>query len=198
MKPTVWTTRRKVLGNLIPAIVWLIPTAYGLAVMASTRILLGPGLILLGVSTVLGWLALNSFGLFENLQMQKELEQILKNRKDTLASESWFVGLTTPKYRGLLDAHEDVGFLEILPDRLSFTSETRRIEFLANEVRRVRFRANVHSLVILGRWVSVEGESAGKPIRMLLEPRERPTMLGNFRESSVLRNRLAQWAKGKS
>jgi len=198
VKPTVWTTRRKVLGNLIPAIVWLIPTTYGLAVMATSRILLGPGLILLGVSTVLGWLALNSFGLFENLLMQKELEQILKNRKDAPAPESWFVGLTTPKYRGLLDAHEDVGFLEILPDRLSFTSETRRLEFLATEVRSVRYRVNVHSLVLLGRWVSVEGVSAGKPVRMLLEPRERPTMLGNFRESGVLFGRLSKWAKGKS
>lgn len=111
----MWTTRRKVLGNLVPAIVWLIPAAYGLIVMATTRVLLGPGLALLAVSTVLGWLALNSFGLFENLQMQKELEQILKNRREEIPAESWFVGLTTPKYRGLLDAHEDVGFLQIQP-----------------------------------------------------------------------------------
>ena len=196
MKPTVWTTRRKVLGNLVPTIVWLIPTAYGLAVMAATRVLLGPGLAMLLISTVLGWLALNSFGLFENLQMQRELEQILKNRKDEVAAESWFVGLTTPKYRGLLDAHEDVGFLQILPEKLSFVSETRKIELLKSEIRRIRYRGNVHSLVFLGRWVSVEGESGGKPVRMLLEPRERPTMLGNFRESSVLRARLTKWAKG--
>lgn len=194
----MWTTRRKVLGNLIPATVWLIPAAYGLAVMASTRILLGPGLVLLGVSTILGWLALNSFGLFENLQMQKELEKILESRKDKLGAESWFVGLTTPKYRGLLDAHEDVGFLEILPDRLSFVSETRKIEFPLSEVRSVGYRANVHSVVLLGRWVSLEGESGGKPIRMLLEPRESGTMLGNFRESRVLRARLVSWAKGKN
>jgi hypothetical protein len=184
-----------VLGNLVPAFVWLIPAAAGLFIMASTRHLLGTGLWLLGASTVLGWLALDTFGFFENAQMRKEVEKILTGRKEAPIAGSPFVGFATPKYHGLLDAHEDVGFLQILPDRLTFVSETRKVEVLSKEVRRIRYRPNIHTLLLLGRWVSVEGESGGKPIRLLVEPRERSTMLGNFRESSRLRDRLAKWAK---
>ena len=129
--------------------------------------------------------------------MQKELTAILTDRGEIPVAGSAFVGFATPKYHGLLDAHEDVGYLQILPDRLVFLSEIRTIEFQHHEVRRVRYRANVHTMLLLGRWVSVEGESGGKPIRLLIEPRNHPTMLGNFRESKRLHRRIAEWAKKK-
>ena len=192
---TVWTARRRVLGNLIPAFFWLPPAVVGIFLIAVKGQLFGPGLWLLVLSTVLGWLAVNQFGFFENGWMRWQLERILKSDGKELTGELVFVGFATPTYSSMLDAHEDVGFLRILPDRLVFASESRNVEVMKSSVTEVRFRMNVHTLVGLGRWVSVEGKVNDKPIRMLLEPRERPTLLGNLLYSKKLRQKLIDWRK---
>ena len=64
-----------------------------------------------------------------------------------------------------------------------------------DQIKGVRFRPNVHTMVGLGRWVSVEATAAGKPIRLLVEPREKRTMLGNKRYGKALRTRLEAWLK---
>jgi hypothetical protein len=63
---------------------------------------------------------------------------------------------------------------------------------------RVRFRANVHTVIGLGRWISIEGFADGKPIRLLIEPRERPQLLGNLRYSKRLAQRIRRWASEAS
>jgi len=193
--PTVWTSRRKVMGNLVPALFWLPPMIAGIAVMAVTAQILGLGLWLIVAATVLGWLSLNQFGGYMNGRMRRELERLLRSRGEDLSGERNFVGFATPRYASLLDAHEDVGFLKLLPDRIRFVSETRVVEVPRAEVRGVRYRMNVHSLVGLGRWVSIEGESGGKPIRLLLEPRDRGTMIGNLRTGTKLKAKLKRWMK---
>ncbi len=194
MTPTVWTARRKWLGNLAPLLVWLPFAIGGFAWMAIRRSTIGPGLLLLILATVLGWVALNQFGLFENARMKAQLKRILASRGEALPDvDRWFVGFASPKYAALLDAHEDVGFFTISPDRLLFASETRTIEIAKGDVRRIRFRPNVHSMVGLGRWICIEGTIGSKPIRLNIEPRERRTLLGNLREGKRLLARLAKW-----
>jgi hypothetical protein len=191
----VWTERRKMMGNVLPALVWLPFVGAGLIMMGVSGEMLGPGLWLLICGNIMGWLALDSLGLYQNDQMRDTLRRMLETREEPPADGSIFVGFSTPRYHGLLDAHEDVGFLRMLPDKLVFVSESRTVELAKTDVRTVRFRPNVHSLVGLGRWVSLEGEHEGKTLRMLVEPRERSTMLGNFRYAKELRRRLAAWAK---
>jgi hypothetical protein len=183
------------MGNLVPALFWLPPMIAGIAVMAVTAQILGLGLWLIVAATVLGWLSLNQFGGYMNGRMRRELERLLRSRGEDLSGERNFVGFATPRYASLLDAHEDVGFLKLLPDRIRFVSETRVVEVPRAEVRGVRYRMNVHSLVGLGRWVSIEGESGGKPIRLLLEPRDRGTMIGNLRTGTKLKAKLKRWMK---
>ena len=136
----------------------------------------------------MGWLSLSLFGLWGNATMRRLLDARIKDQ-----GERWFVGFASPKYTGLLDAHEDVGFLIFGKDVLTFAGDSRRVEILRDDVVRVRFRPNVHSVVGLGRWVSVEGVVKGSPIRMFVESRERPTMLGNLRLSRKLRKRIESW-----
>ncbi|HRK20399.1 MAG TPA: hypothetical protein PLX06_01235, partial [Fimbriimonadaceae bacterium] len=57
----------------------------------------------------------------------------------------------------------------------------------------VRLRPNPHSWAFLGGWVSVEGKLEGEPVRMLLEPRERPTLWGNRRLRGAFKNRIEKW-----
>lgn len=183
------------MGNLVPALFWLPFAVAGLVWMAVKGEVLGWGLALLVTGTIVGWFALNRFGLFENGRMRAQLERILHANGETLAGEKWFVGFATPRYSSTVDPHEDIGFLEVTDDRLRFLSESRTVEVLRADVSEVRFRANVHSLLGLGRWVSVEGKVGEKPIRLMVEPRERQTLLGNRREGARLRLRLRSWTQ---
>jgi len=178
----------------LPALFWFPFLVAGLVVMAKQRDPLGPGLWLLVAGTVIGWLAVNRWGLFENERMKRQLELMMR-AKGTLPSDAIFMGLATPKFSSALDPHEDVGFLTISSENLRFVSETREIDVPASSVTSVHFSPNVHSLLFRGRWIAVEGEMDGKPIRLLLEPRKYKTLLANRREGKALLAKLAQWAR---
>jgi len=194
MAPTVWTARRKWLGNLLPALFWFPCLAAGLVVMAKQGDPLGLGLWLLIGGTVLGWLAVNRWGLFQNDRMKRQLELMLL-AKNSMPAGSVFVGFSTPKFSSTLDPHEDVGFLSFNPDDVRFISETREISVPRTSVKSVHFRANIHSLLFLGRWIAVEGEMDGQPIRLLLEPRQHRTLFANRLESKRLLTKLVAWSK---
>jgi hypothetical protein len=198
VRPTVWTNRRKWIGNLLPLLFWLPPTAAGILWLGIEAELIGPGLYLVGLGTILGWLALNQFGFFENGRMRRQLERVLKDQGEPLPQDRNFVGFATPRYSGLIDAHEDVGFFYLIPDRAVFVSETRKVEVLRSQSVAVRFRPNIHTMVGLGGWISIEGEAEGKPIRMLVEPRDRKTLLGNLRRRKAVRDKVRRWLKGEA
>ncbi|RYG47424.1 hypothetical protein EON79_07405 [bacterium] len=195
MRTRVWTERRKALGNLIPGFIWAVPTVAGLVVMVLQGNLLGPGIWLLIAGTASGWLATGLFGLWDNARMRDELRGLLTARGEKL-DDSHFVGFASPRYTGLLDAHEDVGFLILKPDRLRFVGEHRIVEVHGSDISQVRLRPSVHTVIGLGGWVSVEGQVQGQPIRVSFEPRERPTMFGNARRRRSLRTAIEMWRKG--
>lgn len=152
-----------------------------------------PAIALFGAFPVVGWLALNFFGFHGNGWMRRELARRL-GFTGSRGPERYFVGIARPSFRSALDAHEDVGFLNLHNDRLEFVGETLRLTFPREDVRNVRFRMNPHSWVLLGRWISVEGVAGDRPIRLSLEPRERATLLGNLFFSEKLIARLREWA----
>ena len=187
----VWTTGRKWAGNLVPFLFALPFAAWGLWTIARDRAATPPGLLLLGAGVLVGWIALSLFGFWGNATMRRLLAARLLP-----TGPHWFVGFASPKFAGLLDAHEDVGFLLFGDEELIFAGDSRRVALPRAAVVRVVFRPNVHTLVGLGRWTSVEGLVDGTPVRMLLEPRERATMLGNLRLSGRLRREIVAWQKG--
>ncbi len=185
----VWTTERKILGNLVPFLCALPFAAWGLWTIARDRAVTPAGVGWLAFGTLVGWIALSQFGFWDNSRMRRLLEARVHE-----TDKRWFVGFASPKFAGVLDAHEDVGFLILGKDVLLFAGDSRRVELPKDCVARVVFRPNVHSAVGLGRWVSVEGVVKGKPVRMLLEPRERSSMLGNLRLSGRLKREIEEWA----
>lgn len=194
VRTRVWTERRKTMGNLVPAVFWAIPAIAGLGVMVGQGNLLGLGLAFLMGATLAGWLATGWFGLYQNLRMRQELSSLLLARGENLDG-AIFVGLATPRHSGILDAHEDVGFLLLKADRLRYVGENRVIEIYRNDIGRIRLRPSVHTLVGLGGWISIEGEVQGSPIRVSIEPRESATMFGNARRRRPLSKRLEGWRR---
>jgi hypothetical protein len=189
---TVWTPIRKLMGNIVPAIFWLPLATCGIYIMFDGHRVASAGLWCLVGATFAGWVGLNLFGLFQNGVMRRQLSRIL-NADEDLPADRFFVGFTTPKYTGLLDAHEDVGFLCFTPKALLFVGERRTVEMPRDCVRGVVYRPNAHTILGLGRWISIEGEASRHPVRMLVEPRERPTMLGNLLYGRRLRSRVESW-----
>lgn len=188
----VWTTGVKWAGNLVPFVCALPFALWGVLTIVRDRAASPASLGWLGGGVLVGWIALSLFGFWGNSTMRRMLSARLLP-----GDGSWFVGFASPKFAGLLDAHEDVGFLILGKDELTFAGDSRRVVLPKGCVVRVVFRPNVHTLVGLGRWVSVEGVVDGKPVRMLLEPRERSTMLGNLMLSGRLRREVEAWRKGE-
>lgn len=161
--------------------------------MFSHGVMGGFGLLMLGLSPPAGWISVNFLGLYQNRAMRKEMALRLRSAMDHPPYRRYFVGAATPAFRGLLDPHEDIGFILLHPDRVEFFGEKLHVNLLKSEVTHIRVRPNVHSMVGLGRWVSIEAMVNGKPGRLMLEIRERPTLLGNLRMSRTLLKKLQQW-----
>jgi hypothetical protein len=192
----IWNMRRKIMGNLVPALVGLPFAVVGVVQVTRTLDATGRGLWWVSASVVLAWLSVNFLGLWDNRRMQREMKRRLIEKDEPLPEAAVFVGCTTPNYAGWLDPHEDVGYLVVEDDKLVFHGDKLELAVLKSETTRIRFRPNVHSLAGLGRWIAVEGVSEGTPIRLLIEPREKRTLLGNLRYSRVLKSRLAAWFAG--
>ena len=194
----VWTSRRKWLGNLVPALFWLAPTAGGIYWIIRTNIVIGPGLWLLVGGQVLGWLALNLFGLFENGRIRRDSMRNLAHRQPPAPGPVVFVGCASTRHHSILDAHEDVGFLAFGKYELEFIGDEKRVRILREQVQKIHFLPNVHSIMGLGRWIAVEATIGGLPVRLLVEPREKDTMLGNLLISGWLKRVIEDWHLGKS
>lgn len=181
------------MGNLLPAIFALPPMAYGVWRLYVASQILGPGLVWIGAGVVAGWLAMNFLGLYQNGRMRRDMLRDYRSERGEDGLDKLFVGMARPTYSSIVDPHEDVGFLILHGDRLEYWGEDLKVSLGRSQIKDVRFRPNAHSLVGLGGWISIEGISDGKPVRLLIEPREKSTLLGNIAFSRQLRKKLERW-----
>lgn len=184
------------MGNLIPLGMALPFAVVGVHQVLNGGPLLGTPLLWIGAMPVVAWLGVNVFGLYQNEAMRDAMQRRLGQMEIDLGESRSFVGFSRPGKSGLLDAHEDVGYLLVRAEEIEFVGESHRVALPRSAVTGVRFRPNIHSLVGLGRWIAVEGVLAGKNVRLLVEPRERSSMLANRRYGTQLRKELDAWAKG--
>lgn len=196
MPPTVWTARRKWLGNLIPGAFWFVPTLAGVIWCVATDRYVGPGLWLVVAGLGIGWFALSRFGLYDNMKMREEFLAACKARGIQPKGEVFFVGYASPRHSSMLDAHEDVGLLIVDPGILSYVGELEDLQIRRDSVIQVRFRPNVHSLVGLGRWIAVDYLDGEERKRLLVEPRDKRSLLANRRHGKYVIAKLRAWKNG--
>jgi hypothetical protein len=175
---------------------WLLPTSVGVAVVLQTNKIIGMGLWIVIGGQVLGWIALNYFGLYENGRIKRDSMRNLSLRHPAAPGPVIFVGCSSAKHHSLLDAHEDVGFLSFGREELEFIGDEKRMRITREQVTKIHFRPNVHSIVGLGRWIVVEAIINGLPVRLMLEPRERNTLMGNLMLSRWLEKVIVDWRAG--
>lgn len=191
----IWTTARRLQGNLLPLLVVGPCLAKTLSVVTFQGLSL-EGWLWIGATLGLGWLAVNLLGLSGNRSMRAELFRRFSEERPDDRHPRWFVGFARPSFRGLLDPHEDIGFLVIEYDHIVFWGEERRVELHRDQITRVHWRPNIHTFLGLGRWISVEAVLDKRPARMLVEPRDKRTLLGNLILGSSIKRKLMAWAIG--
>ena len=179
-KERTWSTYRKLMSNLVPAMVFVPLFAVGLMLFQQDAVYASVTCFI--ASVILGIFAVNLLGLFQNRKMHSELKPLIHRRQEP----SWFVGLGRPGRFGALDPHQDLGFLLLTSSAIEYIGETSRYVIPLTEIKRVGFKMNAHTLLGLGRWVAIEGTHDGRPFLMLVEPRSHPTILQNKKEGSRL------------
>lgn len=142
------------------------------------------------------WVGVGVFGLSGNAKMRHALAKRFATEGAPAPSNRWFVGIATPGYRSIWDPHEDIGFLDRTESALVFLGDSKRIEIPRSAIRSVVRGRNVHSYVLLGGWVAVNGILDGKQIRLLIEPRQSATLWGNRRLLGTLHEELQVWHRG--
>jgi hypothetical protein len=190
----VWTNGRKWVGNLLPALFFMPPVAWGIYWMFKNDQILGPGFWYVALGTLLGWIGLNIFGLTGNAFMRRELKRNLIAKNVAFEDPHFFVGFSSPKFFGVLDAHEDIGFLFLRESTLEFVGEVNQVKIARGEIKEIRFRPNIHSWVGLGRWISIDGLRKKSRFRMNIEPREKNYLLLNLLTSRRVKEELQAWA----
>src|SRR5690348_1714143 len=99
------------MGNLIPLFCLLPLVVAGVLLMVKAGSATTLGVALCTGGLLIGWAAVNQFGFFGNDALQKEIKRTVLGKATRDASKGIFVGFARPAYVGLLDAHEDLGFL---------------------------------------------------------------------------------------
>ncbi len=190
----LWTTGKKILGNILPLIISL-PFAIVALILLAKDSQSSNGLAWAVMFPLAGWLSVNLLGLFGNSDLKKELGKryFLDRLYDD--SEKFFVGYARPGFKGLLDPHEDIAFLVLHPDRLEVFGSARVIQFSKESIKLIRYRMNPHSWLLLGRWISIEGEQGKQKLRLLIEPRDHSILLQNLRLSTKIKQRLETWLR---
>lgn len=194
---SLWTTGKKLVANLLPLIL-SVPFLI-LAIRELFRDLSSPWIwVWTGCFFVIGWVITNFFGLIGNQKMKREMEHRMKAEGEWDDHERYFVGFARPNYKGLLDPHEDVGFLVLENEKIEFKGSVQKFSLPTFAIEKVRFRSNIHSWVGLGRWVSIEATLDEKPIRLLVEPREKKTLIGNRTFSKKMKNEILRYLHHES
>lgn len=186
----MWTTWRKLLGNLVPALICLPLGVAALLAYDSAKPLAPAPLLLSAAMPIVGWLALNLLAPLNDAAMRREAMRAFGRARPLDRPKLIFVGLAREGYQGLLDPHEDVGLLALDADGLRFYGEVLRLEIARSQLLAVKRAPNPHSLLMLGGWVVLEAALENGPKRLFIEPRERPTLLGNRRLLAKLQEEL--------
>lgn len=152
----------------------------------------GPGLWLILTFPVIGWLSVNVLGLASNGVMRDEMGRRYGREFGTPSADLWFVGMARPSFRSVLDPHEEVALIWRDGDHLVVMGDLTRHEIPQSAITDVRLKRNIHSLFFLGGWVSLTWEESSGTQTLLMEPRQKHTLLANNRLRKALMKYLIE------
>jgi hypothetical protein len=187
-----WTTSLRLMGNLLPlllAIPWLYLSYQELGEFG----LSGKAWRYLGLFVFSGIVGTSLFGMLGNNLLKDRVGMLLHRDRPFDKAERWFVGFAKPSFKGLLDPHQDVGYLILHEDSLEFFGETERIMVKKDQITRIRTAMNIHTWLGLGAWLMIEGTAGHSRFQMRIEPRMIAIVPLNWPHHMAIKARLQQW-----
>ena len=176
MPPRIWNLRRQWLGNLIPLAVAIL---VGLTFYRF-------GVIVQCLSAIaVAWICVNQWGFFENSKIDAEL------RKKT-AAEGELIGFVHLKPPTALDAHAEIGLLQLKQTSLEINTEDEKIQIKKQDIASITRSRNIHSILFLGGWVVLTLTDGTK---LQLESRQFPTMFRSKLQTNKLAETMKTWKK---
>lgn len=191
----IWTPWRQIQANVVPMILSLPLLVAGVRIYRVDRPWDTTPLGLILAFPIVGWIAVNLTGLWSNQTMEAQLLRRLGRKYPSERMNMVFVGAAKPGFQGLLDPHQDVGFLIFHEDRLEYFGEKLSAEIPHDQLIQVCFRRNIHSALLLGRWIAIQYLDGGNQQELRIEPRKYLTLLGNRIYSKVLLKQLTDLLK---
>ncbi|MDI9635570.1 hypothetical protein QPK87_14115 [Kamptonema cortianum] len=188
----LWTIWRQLPGNLLPILFCAPFLALALREFGDAG---ATTLFFVWVASfcVSGWLAINFLGLTGNRSLKRTLRRRLPVLYEDLTADSIFVGFSRPGHRGLLDPHQDIGFLVIGENDLTFFGEIQKFSLEKDLITSISSKPNIHSVLFLGGWIAITAQAGERLYQMRIEPREKSTLLGNNRYRRRLIRQLNDW-----
>lgn len=168
----IWTTRRKVMGNLIPALCCLPFLGSALWIYFTTGKAAWGFLAAFPIS---GWVALNLFGLAGNQAMRTQLARRYAAENGPLKGRFWFGGIARPGYRNVWDPHEDIALILEHDDRMEIYGEHLSANVMLRDLKKVGKKPNPHTFMLIGGWITLETDTA----TWLFEPRTTDFLIVN-------------------
>ena len=161
------------MGNIVPLVPSVICAVLGYG--------LGLGVWSIGLGAAVSLPLISRFGFWENALIRAEL-------LEKFAKGGILVGIVYEQPADWLDAHAEIGLLNIEKSMIIVQTEEHRLKVPLNSQSSLRRKFNIHQLVGLGGWIVVS--NPGVP-DLLIESREADTMF----QSKLRTNELFETVK---
>lgn len=156
------------MGNLIPLGMGIITACLAIGIYQKAIAFVG-----------FAFLGIGLFGFFENKKIEHELRSLTEIQTGEL------VGFVYDIPADKLDAHAEIGILQIDSKEIILTTEDREIRFPIKKLKSVKRTFNIHALILLGGWIELGFET---PLK--IESRKFPTMFQSAYRTSKLYREL--------
>lgn len=195
MVQRVWSLRLQVLSNVLPVIPFF-PFPF-IAVWLESHGYMEVAVVVWVASPLVLWSSINFLALAFNESIKRRLKPLAFSMQSGPVMRTWFVGFALPHRRQMIHPHYDVGWLQLYSDEIVFVGERERTGLKKSEITGIGFSANIHTLLGLGRWMVIDGRTSTGRVRLLIEPRECRTLLGNLRLGKRMVAEIRRWWLGK-
>lgn len=169
----IWNPFRRWMGNIIPL---GMGTLVALLLPSTLAGFTEKGIVFVATSYV----GIGLFGFFQNKKISSELRSITNKLES-----GEVVGFVYDQKPDYLDAHAEIGILEMNQELLVLTTEDRTIQLPLKSLKGVKFGINIHALIGLGGWIVLEFKH---PLK--LESRKYSTMFKSAKRTRQLRREL--------
>lgn len=193
-RPRFWTAAAKFKGNIMPLTVGAPFFAAGLIEFSRSHRIQGWFAIWMLLCIAACLISLNWLGLAGNRSMKSNF-YALHSRQFLKGGDEWFfTGFAWRGFVSLFDPHQDIGALAIGNGRILFFGELFQAEAPIAWVRKVRRKANPHSMLGYGGFLEIEFENQGKTDFWLIELRTERSLRACRRATRKLEGELQGFA----